>query len=605
MGLLSKNAAKVFDIPALSLLDLSHDGSFLLVVSNKDNVHHVYQLPNDSPKKWKPITSGEDRVLTGALSKDDSQFLFPMAAGGSEKHHLYMYDFGKGKATLFKELDSIRVGITKWTPDNIILFSGSSPKTIGIWKYDFSEQAISQIYQTQQMGEIGPVNPKKPHVAWSEYREGSRTAMLIKLIDYRNGNLVDTVSVSETSENYHWVWDESGNNLVFSTNDPGEPTLAVWNRRNHDIHYLQATELGLALDYVDVKIIPKSKEILYAAKKEGQTRLYREPLDGSISPVELPLNPGWVSAIRIGKKTGRIFLAWSSFDSPTQIGEYLPDKGQFKVLVDMKPKTIPNLSQGKLTWYPSVNDWSIPAFDVPPNKEDPKLPGNPIIVLIHGGPSWEFSYDWDSMGIIIQAYAASGFRVFCPNIRGSTGYGREFLEANILDLGGRDLNDVIAACDYLKKKYPASKKIFLTGASYGGFITFLGLTKYPGTFDAGAAIVGITDWFEMHRLGDAVFKAFTEHFFGKPDENAELYHDRSAINYIDQLQDPLYIVHRANDSRCPVEPIYTFMGKAVSLDKPVTIYVEQEAGHGAQRVDHLKKQYGKVIEFFLDEVKKK
>jgi len=601
----SKNVAKIFGIPDLSLLDVSNDGSFLLVVSNKENVHHIYQIPLDEPESWHPITLGEDRVLEGALSKDDSQFLFPMARGGSEKHHLYLYDFGKNETTIFKQLDSMRVSGLKWTPNDVILFAGSSPEKYGIWKYNLSEQAISQIYQTQQLGEIGPVNPNKPLVAWTEYREGSRTATLIKMMDYHTGDIVNTISVSETSENYHRVWDKTGDNLVFSTNEPGESTLAVWNRKNHDIHYLQATQLGLALDYVDVKVIPKSKEVLYAAKKEGQTRLYREPLDASSPPVELPLDPGWVSAIRIDKKTGRIFLAWSSFDTPTQIGEYLTEKSQFKVLADSKPKAISKLSQGQLTWFPSVDNWSIPGFDVPPIEDAPELPGNPIIVLIHGGPSWEFSYDWGAMGIIIQAYAASGFRVFCPNIRGSTGYGREFLEANILDLGGADLKDVVAARDYLRKRYPASNKIFLTGASYGGFITFLGLTKYPRTFDAGAAIVGITDWFEMHRLGDAVFKAFTEHFFGKPEENSELYHDRSAINYVKQLDEPLFIVHRANDSRCPVEPIYTFVGKAVSFDKPVGIYVEQEAGHGAQKADHLKKQYGKVIEFFLNQVSNK
>jgi dipeptidyl aminopeptidase/acylaminoacyl peptidase len=106
----------------------------------------------------------------------------------------------------------------------------------------------------------------------------------------------------------------------------------------------------------------------------------------------------------------------------------------------------------------------------------------------------------------------------------------------------------------------------------------------------------------MHRQGDAVFKAFTEYFFGKPEENPNLYNDRSAINFVEQLQEPLYIIHRANDSRCPVDPIYTFVGKAVSLDKKVGIYVEREAGHGAQKLDHLLKQYGKAVEFLLKQV---
>lgn len=600
-----KKAMDVFGIPDLMLLDVSHDGEFLLAVSNKENVHQVYQIPVKTPDKWKALTSGEDRVLTGSLFKDDSRFLFPKAVGGSEKHDLFVYDFSKRKTSILQELDSIRIFETKWTPDNFILYDGSSPTAIGLWKYDFSDKSISSLYQTKQLAGMGPLNPKKPLVAWMEYREGSRTSTVMKTINYKTGKAIDTIFASGTSFDSPWVWDETGENLIFSTNAPGEPTLAVWNWKSKSVHYLRATEMGLALDYADVKWIPKTKEILYAAKKDGQTKLFREPIDASTPPVELPLMTGWVSAIRINKKTRRIFLTWSTFDTPTQIGEYLPESGKFKVLVKSKPKAMRKLSKGEFVHYPTFDKLSIPAFDIPPNDDAPELPGNPIIVLIHGGPSWEFSHDWMAMGPVIQAYAASGFRVFCPNIRGSTGYGREFLEANILDLGGADLKDVIAARDHLLKKYPHTKKILLTGASYGGFTTFLGMTKYPGRFDAGAAIVGITDWFEMHRQGDAVFKAFTEHFFGKPEENEALYKDRSAINFVEQLQEPLMIIHRANDSRCPVEPIYTFMGKAIALGKQVEIFVEHEAGHGHQKLDHLQQQYGKAIEFFLKQVKQK
>lgn len=134
-------------------------------------------------------------------------------------------------------------------------------------------------------------------------------------------------------------------------------------------------------------------------------------------------------------------------------------------------------------------------------------------------------------------------------------------------------------------------------------MTFLTMTKHPGVFDAGAAVVGITDWVAMHHLGDAVFKKFSETFFnGPPEKNSELYRDRSAINFVENMKDPLLIIHRANDSRCPVEPIYTFAGKAISLGKPVEIYVEQEAGHGAQKMDHLRKQYRKVIDFFENQL---
>ncbi len=363
----------------------------------------------------------------------------------------------------------------------------------------------------------------------------------------------------------------------------------------------RATELGLGIDYEVAKWIPETDDILYAAKLNGETRLFRENVLDSEDPVELPLPRGWISALKVDKNNpDTVFLAWSNSASPTRICGYNMKSGNLETLLDSKPTDLnAKLAQGAFLRYPTFDDSKIPSFEIPPSPDAPKLKGEPIIILVHGGPWWEFSNSWSAMGLVIQAYSTAGFRVFCPNIRGSTGYGDEFMFCNIGDLGGDDLKDVLYARKFLEQKYPKTKKFFLTGASYGGFMTFLTLTKHPGAFDAGAAVVGVTDWVAMHRLGDAIFKRFTENFFeGPPESNIELYKDRSAINFVENLEDPLLIVHRANDSRCPVEPIYTFTGKAISLGKPVEIYVEREAGHGTQRMDHLRQQYGRVIEFF-------
>ena len=68
-------------------------------------------------------------------------------------------------------------------------------------------------------------------------------------------------------------------------------------------------------------------------------------------------------------------------------------------------------------------------------------------------------------------------------------------------------------------------------------------------------------------------------------------------DFIENLEDPLLIIHRENDARCPIELIYTFTGKAQALSKPVEIFVEWGAGHGEQNMDTLRKQYSLAIEF--------
>ncbi|MFO7836220.1 MAG: alpha/beta fold hydrolase [Candidatus Thorarchaeota archaeon] len=592
----------VFDVPDLELVSLSHDSEFLLVASNRDNVPHVYQIRLSNPDEWIDLTPGEDRVATGSLSADDSRFLFPRETAGNEKHDLFVTDLESYETSLLLDLDSIRVFKADWTPDDRnILFDGSSASEMALRRFILSEKETTTIYKTTEMSAMGFINPEKPFVTYSEQKENHPTAMDIKVINYETSEIEDTISQGQNSRDYDLAWSTDGSKLLFWTNAPGTPTLAVWDMKTSEAAYSQATELGLGIDYEIAKWIPDTDDIVYAAKLNGETRLFRENVFDSEEPKELPIQNGWISGMKTDKnRPDVLFIAWSSTANPNQIGKYNIESGDFEVILDSKPDDFTTkLSQSEFLRYPTFDEWKIPAFEVPPSPDAPKLDGEPIIILVHGGPWWEFSNSWSAMGTVIQAYSTAGFRVFCPNIRGSTGYGDEYQFCNIGDLGGDDLKDVLEARKYMAKKYPDTKKFFLTGASYGGFMAFLALTKHPGVFDAGAAIVGITDWVEMHRLGDAVFKRFTENFFeGPPDSNRELYEDRSAINFVEKMEDSLLIIHRANDSRCPVQPIYTFTGKAVSLGKPVEIYVERKAGHGAQKMDHVRQQYGRVIDFF-------
>lgn len=591
----------VFDIPDLLFLELSHDSESLIVSSNKDDVPHVYQVRLSDPKNWIDLTVGQDRVSLGFLSPDDSMFVFPRETAGNEKHNLFLTDMKSYETSLLVQLESLRIAFLGWSMDNhSVLFDGSSPTSMGLRRYFIPEKELSMIYETNLQSWMGYVNPVKPLVPYIEQHPKHAIAYDIKIIDYETSEVIETISESETSMDFPLAWNQDGSKLIIRTNAKGETSLAVWDVESSETVYSRATELDLGIDYDMADWIPRTKDIIYPAKLNGQTRLYRESVFDSEEPIELPMDAGWISGLDADKKNPDIlYLAWSNMANPVRIGRYNINSGNFELIIDSRPPNLETkLSSGKFLHYDTFDDWKIPAYDVAPNP-DVKLDGNPIVVLIHGGPWWEFSNSWDAMGPVIQSYSNAGFRVFCPNIRGSTGYGDKFMLSNVGDLGGGDLKDVLAARDYLSKKYPDCKKFLITGASYGGYMTFLVLTKQPEAFDAGVSVVGITDWSEMHRHGDAVFKSFTEQLFkGPPEENKDLYFDRSPINFVENIQAPLLIIHRANDSRCPVEPIYTFTGKAISLGKQVDIYVEQEAGHGPQKMEHVRKQYGMAIEYF-------
>ncbi|MGY5871636.1 MAG: alpha/beta fold hydrolase [Candidatus Thorarchaeota archaeon] len=598
----------VFDIPDLGLLAISYDNKSILLFSNREDVTHVYQTSLSDLNNWRKLTSGRDRVMSGSLSFDDTKFAFPRDLNGDEKHNLYLTDLETYETSLFCELDSTMVFNLEWTPDSShILFSGSTPSSLGLWKYSFSKEEMRTIYETKVSAGMGSINPNAPLVTYFEWSTENPGASEVKVFDYTTDQVVETISVSETSMDIDFCWNDDGTKLLMSTNAPGDQTLLIWDRKTSETIYSSATKLGLGVKYELAKWLPDDK-VIYSIKKDGRSNIYIENILDSENPVQVPIPNCCLggtyysveSSLHIDRNNPNLlYLAWSSLSTPAEIVRYRLDEGRFDTLLSSKPMSFSmTLSPGEFKQYPTFDEWMIPAFDVPPSPDSPALMGNPIILFLHGGPWWEIADNWGTMGSVIQAYSTAGFRVFCPNFRGSTGYGDAFMMLDIGDLGGGDMRDILAAREYLSKQYPDAKRIFVAGASYGGFLTFLVLTKHPGIFDAGVAIVGTTDWAEEYGLSTRMGQSFIERFFGgPPDGNPDLYYDRSPINFVEHLSDPLLIIHRENDARCPIEPIYKFHEKAIELEKEIEIFVDKESGHGQQTKEKLREQYSLPIEF--------
>ncbi|MHA1906699.1 MAG: S9 family peptidase [Candidatus Thorarchaeota archaeon] len=601
--------ADVFDIPDLGLLSLSHDSKSILIFSNKDNVTRVYQVLLSNLEEWNRLTFGKDRVLLGHLSNDDSTFAFAKDSDGDEKHNLYLTDIQSYQSSLLAELDSTMVSGLKWTyDDSHILFSGSTPSSLGLWKYSLKEKTVNLVYETTTMSGMSSVNPKLPLVTYDEMSPSHPGATFVRIIDYSTNDIVDTISLSETSMDGSYQWNKDGNKLLMTTNAPGDETLFIWDRKSSEVVYSKATELGLGVNYQLARWLPEKDVIIYCIKKEGRSKLYIENVLESEDPIEISIPNCCLggtyysvySSLQIDKTNpGIMYIAWSSLSKPAEIVRYELESGSYEVVLSSKPNSFTKkLSSGDFLRYQTFDEWMIPAFEISPSPDSPKLDNDPIIVFLHGGPWWDIADNWGTMGNVIQSYSSAGFRVFCPNFRGSTGYGDKFMLLDMGDLGGGDMKDILAAKEYISKRYPESKKIFVAGASYGGFLTFLILTKHPRAFDAGIAIVGSTDWAEEHKLSTRMGQSFIEQFFGgPPDTNPDLYYDRSPINFIEKLNDPLLIIHRENDARCPIEPIYKFYNKAVDLEKDIEIHVDMEAGHGQQTMEKLREQYTLAIDF--------
>jgi len=204
------------------------------------------------------------------------------------------------------------------------------------------------------------------------------------------------------------------------------------------------------------------------------------------------------------------------------------------------------------------------------------------VLEIHGGPQ---AHETDRFHAPGQAWLDRGFAFLTLNYRGSTGFGRDYEQAIWGRVGELELDDMVAAREWLVGEGIAQPDgVVVTGGSYGGYMTLLALGRRPDLWAAGVAYVAIADWRLMHEDGIGLREYQEALFGGTPDQTPELHAAASPISYVDRLAAPLLIIQGRNDPRCPSRQLEVYADEARRLDKDVEVDWF-DAGHGHGGID--------------------
>ena len=205
----------------------------------------------------------------------------------------------------------------------------------------------------------------------------------------------------------------------------------------------------------------------------------------------------------------------------------------------------------------------------------------PLLTILHGGPPSSFTRTFiGGVGSYpIAAFASAGFAVLRPNVRGSSGYGREFRYANVRDWGGGDFRDAMAGIDALVERGVADRdRLGVMGWSYGGYLTAFAITQTT-RFRAASVGAGITNL--VSYAGVADIPGFIGSYFGGEFWDApELWQARSAVLRVKAVTTPTLIQHGENDLRVPISQGYELYTALKRRHVPVTMVVYPRQGHG-------------------------
>lgn len=266
-------------------------------------------------------------------------------------------------------------------------------------------------------------------------------------------------------------------------------------------------------------------------------------------------------------KDGSFVLKWQDFNtSPRLIKIHAPHYKTWKEISEWSNHTASKYVIEN-TWARSSDGQRVQMWVAQPRITNHPTP---FIIDIHGGPHGVAGNEFSPEA---QAWLANGFGYCAVNYRGSISFGKKFEEKIYGNPGHWEVEDVVAARNWLVKGgYADPKHIVLHGWSWGGYVTLLALGKYPNLWSGGIAGTAITDCIMQYEDEPAYFKAIDKkRFGGTPEENQKQYIRSSPITYLDNTKAPILIFHGSSDVRCPPRQIKYFEQHMRALRKDITV----------------------------------
>ncbi len=288
---------------------------------------------------------------------------------------------------------------------------------------------------------------------------------------------------------------------------------------------------------------------------------------------------------RVAAGEGALVGVLDSPEGPPEVAVLDLESGDgWRPLSDLN-RTIPDPRAAgeweRRTWAAS-DGLEIEGLLLTPREAEPPFP---LIVFVHGGPTGCWSHGFLPSGAFGPLLAQSGYAVFLPNPRGSAGRGQEFARANLGDMGGGDLQDILAGVDALvEERIADDSRVGIVGGSYGGFMAAWAVTQ-TDRFAAAVPLAAVTDWRSFHHTTN--IGQFDVLFLdADPFEEGGEYDARSPVVQARNCKTPTLMVHGEEDLCVPVGQAQEMYQALVEAGCETELVVYPREGHGVAEREH-------------------
>src|SRR5881396_2303969 len=511
----------------LGNFDVSRDGRRLAYAANKGKQWSVYMMDLRT-KQTKILLRSEQSVVQPEFSPDGKWLAVQSDFEGDENYNIYVTPASGGKARKVTDTpwDSAS---PRWSPDGrrIAFLSNRDGDRDNVFVVDASGGEAKQLTNVDDI---------VTEIAW---RPDGRTIAFsagVGLLDYVG--LVDLAGRMEKLVAFP-------NSESAIGGDPGRPE--PWSPDGRELAFVSNLH-----DHLDIGVIDlETRRVRWAVESRWDKTM-----------------PQWSS-------NGKRIAYLENHDGNIQLKTVSRDGSGVQSVSPARG------SASHAAW--SSDGRQIPAWLFEPRKGRSR---KAAVVDPHGGPESQTVNEWRPR---FQFMVAEGFTILAPNYRGGTGYGRAWRRLSDRDLGGGDMQDIIAGGRWLRESrgFPRDR-LGVVGVSYGGYAVAHVLEQAPELWAVGVSIVGYFNWLTATTNERGYLRRYDRQKMGHPDTDtdADLYRKFSPIYYLDRIRAPVLFTGGAHDPRCPVTEARGMVDEMKKMGKVVDYLEFPDEGHWPRKMSN-------------------
>jgi dipeptidyl aminopeptidase/acylaminoacyl peptidase len=585
-----------FGDPEISGAQISPDGKFIAFIKPFKGTRNIWVKRTEAPfDSAKPITADTTRPIPAYFWSEDGKYiLFVQDKAGDENYLVYAVNPADAPPAGQEVPAARNLTDVKGVRAQIYLTPRSEPDAIYVGLND-RDKAWHDLYKVKiSTGERTLVRQNNDRlVGWTfDLKDQLRLAIRVAdngdteilRVDEKGFTKVYSCNVFESCGpvQYH----KDGQRVYFITNKGAGvdlTRLTLFNPTTGKEELVESDPLN-RVDLSDVSFSEVTDELIQTSYEDERTRIYwkDKSYEADYKLVQKKL-PGKEIGFGSATKDEHLFLLTAYSD--TEPGErYLFDRKTKKLTLQYRVREKLNrdyLAPMKAVRYKSSDGMEIPAYLTLPKGVAPK--NLPVVIHPHGGPWARDSWGYDTFA---QFYANRGYAVLQPNFRGSTGYGKKFIDAGNKQWGDKMQDDITWGAKYLIAEGIADpKKIGIMGGSYGGYATLAGVTFTPDLYAAAVDYVGPSSLITLLENIPPYWEAGRQLFYqrmGDPTtaEGKAQLERQSPINHANKIKTPLLVVQGQNDPRVTKREADAIVIALRDRGFPVEYLNAPDEGHG-------------------------